>query len=146
MNEIVDNRRNKRLLDDLGEWTPDSSKNPNRLPNIRWKIGEEPDAEGNNKEDGWVNVKLDVVEHGADSPNQNHLLSGGGPKLKLPCHICGQSTYAVASKDARELLEEAGYVNIPEFDSSEVVIAVCPAGHKQQLLSSVVPNLLAEEY
>ena len=120
-------------------------KNRNRLSIARFPVGEEPwpDVPGTDKREPWVNVKLDVTEHKLE-PDQKHLL-GGGPLLKMKCHVCHEPLRAAAEKKPREVLEEGGFdLGVHEVPEEAVVACVCPAGHVTQLRSSFVRRLIAD--
>lgn len=139
---IVDNRRNKRLYEELDDWKPDEDRNPNRLSNLRWALGHEPDGEGSIKEDGWVNVKLEVTEHADPGPNQRKGLKLG-VELKLPCGKCGQPMHVAGSKAVKEVLEEGGYRfrEDMEFPKEKLLIAMCQMGHTLQLRGDQLERL-----
>lgn len=131
---IVDKRSGRGKADFADSET--YKRNPNRLSNVRWPIGEEPypDTPGTEKDDGWVNVKIERVNPPLE-PNQKHLLSDGA-KVKIKCHVCGQQMHVAAARSARKVLQDGGYV-FKEGKSykgleKRLVIIACPAGHTQQ--------------
>lgn len=143
---IVDRRSSNKRLDILNQPT-DYSKNPNRLSNLRWGVGQEPDGEGTSKDDGWVNIKLDVTEHLPPEPEQKSLL-GGGPELLLKCFHCGKPLHIGAAQTAREILETGGFTFDPSRDiknlDQKVVACVCDDGHVVQLREDMVRGLMVK--
>lgn len=123
----------------------DPSPEGNRLSNVRWPLGQEPDAEGNNTEDGYVNVKMEVVEDTNPHIDQSNLL-GGGPELPLPCMHCGQKVHVAAVAEVEVVLRAGGFT-FPEgyeFPEEKVVACICPAKHVTQLRESFVKMLLRQ--
>lgn len=125
-------------------------KNRNRLANYRWPVGEEADPNmpgTSERDDGWVNLKLDITEHPDPDPNQRDLLHGG-PELKLPCGICNAKMHVAASKKVKDVLTEGGF-NVSRADiknlDKEVVAVVCENGHLSQFRSDVIEQLIKHD-
>ena len=117
-------------------------KNPNRLANVRWPVGEDPGQEGTSERDGqWINVKLDVTEHPDPDPDQRDLL-GGGPALRLNCGVCGSQLHIAAEKDAVEVLQDAGIGYRGDEAHKTVSACVCARGHLTQLWSDMAERLI----
>ena len=117
----------------------DYSKQPNRLSNVRFPLGEEPwpDIDGTHEDDPYVNIKLDVVEGADPDPDQKALLNLNGPLIRMNCAHCGQQLRIGASKKNKEVLEEGGFVfkpyQIVAHANDELAACVCPSGHVTQL-------------
>ena len=136
-------------------WTPgdilneptDYSVNPNRLANARFPIGEEPwhDVEGTDKDDNWVNIKLEVVEGEDPEPSQKDQLNLNGPLLRMKCAHCGKPLRIAGAKKAREILEEGGFTfrpyQIVKNASEEVAACACENGHVTQLRMDMAMRL-----
>ncbi len=149
MVEIKDKRKNSRLLEDVGTDAELYKKNPNRLSNVRWKLGEEPypDAVATDKDSPWINIQLDVTEN-PEKIDQRGLLSGG-PEIRMNCAACQdkgerEPLFAAGDMSARSILEKAGFhfkkgFEFPEFG---VVACVCRHGHVTQMREDFVRRLL----
>lgn len=126
----------------------DYEKNPNRLSNVRWPVGEEPypDVEGTSPDDQWVNVKLEVTEHPDPDPNQRHLLRGG-PELRMPCAHCGQPLHIGAERTAKEVLIDGGFKFNEDVKNQEapVTACVCINGHITQLRGDFARRLIKKD-
>jgi hypothetical protein len=144
---IVDKRSGRGKADFADDATYE--KNPNRLSNVRWPTGEEPypDTPGTEKDDGWVNVKIEHVSLPPE-PNQKHLLQLGA-QLRMRCHVCAQPMYMAAAMTARKALQDAGYTFKPGKSYSgiekRIVIAACKAGHTTQLMEDFAERLKVKE-
>jgi len=125
-------------------------KTPNRLSNVRWKLGEEPyaDVDGTDgsigaqhkemsdiKDGETVNVKIEYVNPPLE-PKQKHLL-GSGPEIRMKCQVCHKPLHIAAAVTARKLLQDAGYVFKADRKykgiEQRVVACACEAGHVVQL-------------
>lgn len=109
---------------------------------MRWKLGEEPDVEGNNTEDGYVNIKMEVLEDDANKTNQRDLL-GGGAVLRMRCDKCNEVLHIAAAKDAVAVLKEGGIEYRGSAREATVVAAVCLNGHVTQLWEDMARRLVA---
>lgn len=131
-----DKRASRRAI--LDEPT-DYSKQPNRLANVRFPLGEEPwhDVEGTDKDSPYVNYKLEVVEGDDPEPDQKALLNLNGPLLRMKCAHCSKPLRIGASKKNKDVLEEGGFVfkpyQIVAHASDELAACVCENGHVTQL-------------
>lgn len=125
----------------------DYSKQPNRLSNVRWPLGEEPhhDVEGTDPDDPFVNIKLEVVEGADPDPDQKSLLNLNGPLIRMKCAHCGQQLRIGASKKNKEVLEEGGFsfkpYQIVAHMNDELAACVCPNGHVTQLRMDMAMRL-----
>lgn len=144
---LVDKRSGRGKADFTDDKTYD--KNPNRLANVRWPLGEEPypDTPGTDKDDGWVNVKIEHVNLPPE-PNQKHLLTLGA-EVRMKCHICSGPMYVAAAQTARKTLQDAGYTFKPNKSykgiEKRVVIIACKAGHTQQYMEDFIERLKKHE-
>ena len=146
---IIDKRTSSGGKLEYGKLQPEpdnTARGNTRLSNVRWPLGQEPypDVEGTDKDDGWVNVKMEVVEHPDPDPNQLHLLHGGA-ELKINCFHCGEPLHIAATMDAKELLEEGGY-RFPDgyvFPKDRTIVAcVCENAHVVQFREPFVRPLI----
>jgi hypothetical protein len=146
---LVDRRKNRRLLEEIGTDEKLYKRNPNRLSNVRWKLGEEPyaDAVGTSKDDPWINIELEVVEN-PEKIDQRDLLSGG-PEIKMNCATCmdkgnREPLHIAGSMSAKEILERAGFTFKADFVFPEIGVCacVCRHGHVTQLREDLARRLL----
>ncbi len=139
--------RKERRKDILNVPT-DYSKNPNRLSNVRFPLGEEPwhDVVGTTKDDPYVNVKLEVVEGKDPGPNQRNLL-GGGARLLVDCFHCHEPLHIAAAKRVKDALEEGGYRLNDSVKNQDamIVAAVCVNGHITQFRGDMLAPLIARD-
>ena len=145
--KIVDKRSGRGKADFADAET--YKKNPNRLSNVRWPLGQEPNGEeGSVEGDGWINVKLDVTENPDPGPNQKKDLRRT-TELTLPCEKCGENYWIAGEKKAKEILEAGGYNFDPtkHIDglNDKVFVGMCKNGHTVQLAGWFIKNLIKRD-